>query len=246
MVRDRNTEPESMDIEQRLHISKHILFLLAGAFLLLSLFGGLLLAGAPRSTPLRGQGKIQEITLENDQAKLRIQRNGVVEITTKNRTIYQFWDQDRVNRLFALLEQADWSKFGSRLQPGQKGYLLTLTTDAGVITVAIPEDSTILPEGVKQLISLFTDLVQQAQGGNPSPSVLFPSPSPSPLVTLPSPSPLSSPHPAVSPSQLPFASLAPAPIPTSTPFTQEPFICHFTGTTLKIKILSDTLCDLLE
>ena len=240
-----------MDITNRLHISRQIAYLLMGAFLLLTLFGGLLLAGAPRPTSPANATKLKEVVLQNDQAKLRIQRNGVVEITTADRTVFQFWDQERVNRLFALLERTDWSGFSSRLKPGEKGYLLTLTTEAGTFMVAIADNSPIIPDVVKELITILDEVVG---GLGPSPT-----PGPSFLPLLPSPSP--SALPKVSPSPSPSALVSPRPSsasPTPTPTLPPggggsgdnsryvPFVCRYTGTTAKVRVLSETLCDLIE
>lgn len=236
-----------MDIRHKLHISKQIALIIAGAVGFLMLFGGLLLAGLPQPKSKPTGGEIQEIILQNDQAKLRIQRNGVVEISTKDRTVFQFWDQDRVNKLFSLLEQTDWSKFNSRLKPGERGYLLTLVTANGTITVAIPEGLD-LPPVVEELVTLFEELVEQAGGGSPSPSQSLPpffSPTPTPRPSTSNPSPSPTPKPSSS-----------SPTPTPTPIPSgggygggsptEPFVCTYTGTTSKRMLLSETQCDLVE
>lgn len=208
------------------------------------------MAGAPKPAVVNKGSKVKEIILQNDRAKLRIQRNGVVEITTPERTVFQFWDQERVNRLFLLLEQTDWSGFSSRLKPGEKGYLLTLTTDAGTITVAITDNSPIIPDVVKELIIILDEVV----GGlgpspTPGPSSLPLTPSPSPSA-LPIVSPSPSPAPLVSPQP---SSASPNPTPTPPPgggsgdnSRYVPFVCQYTGTTAKVRILSETLCDLVE
>ncbi len=239
-----------MDITHRLHISRQIAYLLLGAFLLLTIFGGMLFAGAPKSTPVAKTGRIREIVLQNDQAKLRIQRNGVVEITTPERTVFQFWDQDRVNRLFSLLEKTNWSGYASRLKPGQRGYLLTITTEGGTIIVAIADDSPVVPEVVKELIDILEEVTEGLDPlPTPGPSLwpVVPSPSPSPkpsTVPAPSPSPRVSPRPS-------SASPTPTPTPPAGGGSGDnsryvPFICTYTGTTAKVRVLSETLCDLVE
>lgn len=235
-----------MDTIRKLHMSKQIMWLVGGAFLLLTLFGGLLFAGAPKPKTSVKQGKIQEIILQNDQAKLRIQRNGVVEISTKDRTVFQFWDQERIDRLFSLLEKTDWKGFASRLKPGQKGYLLTLKTADGEITVAIAEDDSLIPTVVKELIKILNEVVEQIGGGaSPSPSLL-PLASPTPGVSA-TPKPSIAPSPTPTPNQSAGPSVTPTPTPPPVGGSQQQlFACQYTGTTAKRRILSETICDLVE
>lgn len=220
-------------------ISKNLLFFILGALVLIGVFVALFITALPKKTaPRSTANKISEITIQNDQVKLKIKRNGLVEISTANRSFYQFWDQDRINRLFGLLEQTDWSKFKS----SPTGYLLTVVTDQGTFTVVIPDDLLDLPPGVQELIDILedmTDSLDDQAGGLPP----LPSPSPSPS---PAPSSFPSPSPSLLPSPTPTSTptFFPTPTPDSDRYT--PFVCRYTGTTEKIKVLSETLCDLVD
>ncbi len=234
-----------MEILTKLKSSKQIIYLILGAIVILAVFGGIFISGSsPKKVPVR-QGKITEVVIQNDVAKLKINKNGVVEVTTKDRVFYQFWDQERVNKLFALLEKASLTGYNSRLKPGQVGYLVTIVTDGGTITIAIGEDQS-LDGGLAELIDLFKEVTDQL------PDTGEASPTPSPLIPTPTPTTSSRPSATPSPQVSPRPSPTPTPRPSPTPTpsgggpSQKLFECQFTGQTAKRQILSETQCDLAE
>jgi len=235
-------------IINKLAASKNLIYFILGGVLLLVMFGGLFIAGSPKKKEAKASpGSLTEITIENDKTKLTVKRNGVVEVRSGDKVFYQFWEKDRVDRLFSLLEKADFSGFGSKLKPGEEGYLLTLTTDQGTITIAIPGNSEIIPDIVKELIETLEEISEQIGGG----SVASPLPSLLPLGSA-TPTPTATPFATPTPTATPFATPTPTATPTApgagggTPSPQELFVCEYTGSTGRVRVLSETLCDLVE
>lgn len=234
-----------MELFERVRASKNILYMLAGAVLLLFLFGGVFLSGrSPKPSPSPTRGTISEVTIDNGSTRLTVKRNGVVRVAHGDRVFYQFWEEARVEELFSRLETLDLSSFDSQLKPGEVGYVLTLTTSQGVITIAIPQDALDLPDVIQELIETVDELTEQFDedeaAGGAAALLSSPSPSPSPLASF-TPTPV----PAVLPSAVP----SPTPTPTSGSGgglpTQQIFACEFAGAT-RIRVLSETICDLLE
>jgi len=232
-----------MELFDKLRISKQLLLLVIGAVVVLLVFASFFVAGTPKPKVSTATGRISEIILENEDSKLTIKRNGVVEVTSGDRAFYQYWDESRVDELFAAIEKADFSGFSNRLKPGEAGYLLTIITDGGTITIAIPEGSASIPAAIAELIEIIEQVENQLPVGSAAPS-----PTPTPTPTPPpgaTPIPTQTPTPTPTPTPPPGATPTPTPTPGGGgPQPQQLFACEYTGATGEVRILSETLCDL--
>ena len=243
-----------MQVIDKLKHSHNALLVIGGAMLMLMVFTAIFLSGrSPQRATDQPEGKITAVTIENDTTKLKIKRNGVVEISSGDRVLYQYWEKDRVDRLFSLLEKTDFSGFDSRLKPGQAGYLLTLNTDQGIITVAIDADSDLIPDVIQELIDILEEITEQFNSEETNIFLPTPTPISTPSATLlatPTPTP-----PSPTPTSTPWVFPTPTPTPTpyggnggasSTPSPQQLFSCEYTGATGRFRVLSETLCDLIN
>lgn len=237
-------------VMNKLKLSKNLVFFLIGAILLLLLFAGLFIAGAPRSKTQKKakRGDITQVIIENDTTKLTVKRNGLVEVNTQGRSFYQHWDEERVARLFLLLKNQDFSGFDNRLKLGESGYLVTISTSEGDVVIAI-SDMGEIPEGLAELIEIL-EKIEAAAVDDDDDGVDEETEIPTPASSS---SPFESPNPSIIPSPYPqysaYPSVTPTPIPTSTPGTvnqQVPFSCELSDLEGSVNILSETVCNLIN
>lgn len=231
----------------KLTLSKNMLFFIIGAVVLLLLFAGLFIAGAPKQKKLvkLKKGDVTQMVIEGEKAKLTIKRNGLVEVETANQSFYQHWDEKRVARLFALLKNQDYAKYGNRLKSGESGYLVTISTTEGDMVIAIT-DVDDMPEGIDELVKILEEIEEAVDDDGEDEKeekISFGSPTPTPSPGyFPSPTPTPTATPGYS--AYPSATLTPTPEATTDP--QKPFACDLTNLDSGINILSETVCNAIE
>ncbi len=226
-----------------------MLFFIIGAVALLLMFAGLFIVGSPKQKKKIKvkKGDVTQVVIEGENAKLTVKRNGLVEVETDTRSFYQHWDEKRVERLFSLLKDQDYSGYSNRLRSGESGYLVTISTTDGDIVIAITDFGDV-PDGLDELIEILQEIEEEIDDedndGSGTDEIGFGS-SPSP-----SSSPGSFPSPSISPSPTPGYSAYPTPTPTPVGEPeidpQVPFSCELSDLDGGINILSETVCNLIN